>query len=150
MANVTESEVQAWLEESKLEVGTLDEEMESQISSEVLGRLASATYDTVGWTDSASTPKLVKKIISMLYAGWFYDREYSETADTNDYALRLKAAAEMLMLGIIAGTTDIGEIPGTSTHNELVFFPTDASSANAYNESEVGDGPAAFSMGTRF
>lgn len=150
MAHVTETDVQAWLEESKLEVGTLDEAMESQITSEVLGRLSSASYDTVGWTDSASTPVLVKKIISMLYAGWYYDRQYSETPDTNEYAIRLKEAAEALMLGIIAGTTDIGEIPGTSEHGEIVFFPTDASSAAGYNENEAGDGPAAFSMGTRF
>lgn len=148
MAHVTETEVQAWLEESKLEVGTLDVVMESQITSEVLGRLASASYDTVGWTDSASTPVLVKKIISMLYAGWYYDRQYSETPDTNEYAIRLKEAAEALMLGVIAGTTDIGEIPGTSTHGELVFFPDDASSAADFNTE--GDGPAAFSMGAKF
>lgn len=150
MAHITEDDAQAWLEESKLEVGTLDAVMESQIASEVLGRISTAAYDVTGWTDSTTTPILVKKVIAMLYAGWFYDKVYSETSDTNDYALRLKAWAETLIMGIIGGATDIGEVPGVSSLGDPIFFPTDASSARSSNEFETGDGPASFSMGTRF
>jgi len=150
MAHVTESDVQAWLEESKLEVGTLEAEFEVQIATEVLGRIVTAAYDVTGWTDSTNTPVLVKKIIAMLYAGWYYDKVYSETSETNQYAQRLKRAAETLLLGIIAGTTDLGEVPGISDLGSPVFFPTDVSSARSQNEYEVGDGPAVFGMGARF
>lgn len=150
MAHIEEKDIQAWLEGTKLQVGNLDDELESQIASEVLGRVSTASYDVTGWTNFSTTPKLVKKVIAMLYAGWFYDREYSETSDTNDYALRLKQAAETLILGIIAGTTDIDEEPGVSQLGDPSFFPNDASSALRLNEFEVGDGPAAFSMGSRF
>lgn len=150
MAFIEPVDVQAWLEGTKLEVGNLDAALEDQIASEVLGRISTASYDVTGWTDSTNTPKLVKKVMAMLYAGWFYDREYSETSDTNDYALRLKQAAEALITGIILGTTDIGEVVGVSSLGDPLFFPNDASSALTANQYDVGDGPAAFSMGTRF
>jgi hypothetical protein len=150
VAHIVESDVQAWLEESKLTIGTLDVTLEQQIATEVLGRLVTAAYDVTGWTDPTNTPKLVKKIIAMFYAGWFYDKMYSETADTNQYAQRLKRAAETLLQGIIAGMTDIEEVPGLTQLGNPVFFPTDASSALHYDEYDVGDGPAAFGMGARF
>ena len=148
--HITEANVQAWLEESKLEVGTLDEAMELQISSEVLGRIAPFGYDVSVWTDSTSTPVLVKKVIAMLYAGWYYDRMYSETADTNQYAQRLKRAANELLEGIILGSVDISEVPGYQGNAQPLFWPNDASSVAGPNEFEVGDGPAAFSMGAQF
>jgi hypothetical protein len=148
VANIAEADVQAWLEDTKLEVGSLDAKLEEQIASEVLGRISTAAYDVTGWTDSATTPKLVKKIIAMLYAGWYYDRQYSETPDTNEYAIRLKESAESLLMGVVGGTIDIGEVPGTSTFGEPVIFPNDTSSAA--DVSIEGDGPAAFSMGSRF
>jgi len=150
VANITVEDVQAWLEETKLEIGSLDSNLESQVATEVLGRVSTADYDVTGWIDPGTTPKLIRKIIAMLYAGWFYDRQYSETSDTNDYALRLKEAAEALLKGIVEGTTDIVEVPGTTTLIEPVFFPTDDSSSVPFNPYVPGDGPAAFSMGARF
>lgn len=148
--HIAEVNVQAWLEESKLEVGSLNIELEAQITSEVLGRISRAGYDVLSWTDSTTTPKLVKKIISMLYAGWFYDRAYSETADTNQYAQRLKKAAETLILGIIGGTIDIEEVTGDELFGDPLFFPNDQSTAMMPDEFEVGDGPSVFGMGAKF
>lgn len=150
MAHITEEDAQAWLEETKLEIGSLDAAMESQIASEVLGRISTAGYDVSGWTDSATTPALVKKVISMYYGGWFYDKVYSETDDTNSYATRLKRAAATLLRGIVEGSIDLVEVEGPPAQGAPVFFPTDASSALRPNEYDIGDGPAAFGMGARF
>lgn len=149
MAHITLSEAQAWLEGTKLTLPSLDIELEAQTSSEVLGRVSQA-YDVSGWTNSSNTPRLVRKIISMLYAGWYYDRAYSETDDTNDYALRLKAAADALLESIVAGITDLEEVPGDPTIGNPAFFPTDESTANSPTRDNPSDGPAAFSMGMRF
>jgi hypothetical protein len=145
--HITPAEAQAWAEGTKLTIATLDNELELHLSTEVIDRLASA-FDTSTWVDSATTPKLVRTIISKLYVAWFYDRQYSEDIEQgNNYADRLKANAETLIAGLIAGT--IG-LPGVADTVGPVFYPTDASSAQQPTVDDPSLGPAAFSMGMRF
>jgi hypothetical protein len=100
--------------------------------------------------DANTTPKLVRKIIAMYYCGWAYDRQYSETSDSNDYADRLRAMADSLIEGLISGSIDLIEIPGMPPTSEPEFFPTDVSSANLPSMEFPSDGPPKFTMGKVF
>lgn len=112
MPNIELAEAQAWLETTKASLGSaLDANMESSIASQVLSRVATS-YDVSGWVNPATTPKLVRHIIGMKYASWFYNRQYSEDDDVNEYALFLNAQAETLLEGIVSGTNDLVEVPG--------------------------------------
>jgi len=149
--HITLAEAQAWLETTKLSLPKLDDELEDQIATMVFGRLVIVYPDAVvTWVDAPSTPKLVRKIIAMYYAGWYYDRQYSETADSNDYADRLRKMADDLIEGLISGAIDIIEIPGMPPTSEPEFFPTDVSSANLPSDMFPSDGPPKFTMGKVF
>jgi hypothetical protein len=150
-ARISLAEAQAWLEQTKLVLPLLDASMEAQISSQILGRLSVAyPVEVVTWTTEANTPQLVRSIISMFYAGWFYDRQYSENPEDNSYADRLRAWAEQLLMGLIEGTIDIPEVPGQPAIGEPVFFPTDASSAACPTSDNPSDGGPKFLMGKVF
>jgi len=149
--HITLAEAQAWLETTKLSLPKLDEELEGQLSAMVLGKLVTIYPDFVPlWVDATTTPVLVRKIISMYFAGWYYDRQYSETADSNEYADRLRKMADDLLEGLISGAIDIIEIPGMPPTSEPEFFPTDVSSANLPSDMFPSDGPPKFTMGQVF
>jgi hypothetical protein len=150
-ARISLAEAQTWLEQTKLTLSTLDAAMEAQISAQILSRLAAAyPTDVLTWTTETNTPPLVRSIISMFYAGWSYDRQYSENPEDNSYADRLRAWAEQLLTGILEGTIDIPEVPGLPTIGEPAFFPTDASSANEPTDDNPSDGGPKFLMGKVF
>ena len=149
--HITPGAVQAWLEETKLSVTSLDAELEDQISSTVLARLDS-TFDVTTWTNEIQTPKLVQSIIAMLYAAWVYDRAYGDNAEQpNAYATLLRQTAMNNIQGLLSGVIVLpapNTLPeGTSSP---VFFPTDLSSATESTVDDPADGPAAFSMGMPF
>lgn len=147
---ITPAEANAWAEKTKLVVTTLDDDLLFQVQSIILGRLSSV-YDVSGWTDSTSTPKLVRTIISMKYFAKVYARAYSEDNDSADnYAMRLDAEAESLLVNIIAGLIPIDDGGGDDTIGQPVFYPTDASSALCPTSDDPSLGPAHFSMGTSF
>ena len=147
-AHITVPEAQAWAEQTKLTISTLDTELEAHLAAEVITRLSSA-FDTTTWTSDVTTPKLVRTIISKLYVAWVYDRQYSEDIEQgNNYADRLKQNAEGLMIGLIDGTIELPGLPDTS--GSPAFYPTDASSAQEPTFLDPSLGPAAFSMGKRF
>lgn len=152
MARVTVSEIQAWLEPTKLTLGPLsatDQELLLHLEEEVLVRLTSV-YTVTTWTDETNTPKIVRTIISKKFASWVVDKKYSENQEEgNDYAARLDANAEMLLTGL---TENIIEIPGetASNPNTPSFYPTDASSAMEPTRDDPSLGPARFSMGKVF
>jgi hypothetical protein len=153
MTHITVAEAQAWLESSKLTLTSLDTEQEAQIASQVLARVVSAyPEDAVAWVDSTTTPRLIRSIIAMMYAGWYYDRQYSENPEDNSYADRLRAAAESLLEGIIAGTIDVVEVDDLPNIGQPAFYPTDASSAPDAKPSSTDPsaGPALFSIGKVF
>lgn len=129
MAHIDVADAQSWLETTKLSISALDTDLEAEVVSKVLGRLA-IVYDTSTWIDEDSTPALVKTAIAMLYSGWFYDRQYSESSDTNQYALRLKADAMTILDGLVEGSLTLPDQPPTTSddRNRPAFFPTDFSS----------------------
>lgn len=153
MANITVADAQAWLESTKLSLSSLDTQQESQIATQVIARVVSAyPNDAPGWITPETTPKLIRSVISMQYAGWYYDRQYSENPEDNAYADRLRQKAEDLIAGILSGDIDIIEVPGLPTIGEPVFYPTDASSApDAHpTDADPSAGPPLFSMGKIF
>lgn len=151
MSNITLAEAQAWLECTKLSLTHLDTSMESQIAAQVLARVVSAyPTDVVTWVDATTTPRLIRSVIAMLYAGWFYDKTYSENPEENSYADRLREQANNLIESIIAGTTDLVEVETPSSLGRPVFFPTDASTAAKPTSDNPSDGPMSFLMGKVF
>ena len=149
MARITPNEAQAWGEQTKLNLSTLDTYLLASIEEEVLTRIQ-PVYDTVGWVDPSTTPRLVRVIIAKMYVSWFYDRQYSENqSEGNDYAAMLRQNAEMLIVGITDGTI---EIPGepSSAIQQPSFYPNDASSALSPTFDDPSLGPAKFSMGGIF
>jgi hypothetical protein len=112
MPHIQVSDAQSWLEKTKTNLGpALDDNLEASIASQVLARVVQS-YDVSTWTDNTSTPRLVRDVIAMKYASWFYNRQYSEDDQTNEYALLLNAQAEVLIDGIIDGSIDLPEIEG--------------------------------------
>ena len=149
MARVTQREVQSWLELTKLNLAALNTDLLSQLEEEVLVQLSSV-YDVSPWIDEATTPKIVRVIISKIYAGWHINKMYSENQDEgNDYARDLQQNAQMLLAGLISG---LFEIPGTVSPNPgtASFYPTDASSAMEPTHDDPSLGPARFSLGKVF
>lgn len=148
MARITVAQAQGWAEGTKLVIASLDPNLLGEIETEVLGRLSSIG-DTSTWVDTATTPALVKTIITKLYVAWLYDRQYSEDIEEgSNYAARLKENAEVLIVGLLDGTI---ELPGgASTGGEPIFYPTDASSALEPTLDDMSLGGPAFSMGRRF
>lgn len=146
---ITVEDVKGWVETSKLNVQSLDMNFLPQLEAEVLAQLGQV-YDSTVWVDVASTPRLVRVIIAKLYAGWIYDRAYSENqAERNEYAAMLKENAGTLISGILDGTI---ELPGTpiTTNQAASFYPNDASSAQEPTLEDPSLGPARFSMGRVF
>lgn len=149
MARVTLNEVRAWIERTKLTINELDTELLSHLEEEALVRVSSS-YDISVWTNPNNTPKIVRTIISKLYASFFIDRAYSENQDNNnDYAMKLAENAEMLLQGLINGDF---EIPGNPPTNPSTasFYPTDLSSAQKATRSNPSLGGPHFSLGKVF
>lgn len=131
-AHITTSQVQTWLESTKLTVTNLDTGLEAQVSGEVLGRLTETYAQFVsGWTDATNTPAIVQQVMAMMYAGWFYERSYAEVqADTatRSYGETLKRWAMTLLADIIRGAVAITEIEPNQPAVAPVFYPNDVSS----------------------
>lgn len=149
MAHITLAEAQAWLEETKLTLSVLDQELESAISLEVLSRLA-IVFDITKWTSTTVTPNLVRKIIAMMYAAAFYNRQYSEEEGTNEYANQLRQYAMNLVKGILEGSVIITDDDPTTPKDfgSPIFYPTDGSSHREPTARNPSLGPSKFSMGT--
>lgn len=149
MVRITVEEVRGWVETSKLNPTDLDLNFLPQLETEILAKLGTV-YDTTTWLDATTTPAIVRVIITKLYAGWIYDRAYSENqSETNPYAAMLKENAGMLIQGLIDGTIEIPGVPATSSPDPS-FYPNDASSAMEATVDDPSLGPARFSMGRVF
>lgn len=135
MARISVGEAKQWLEETKLDITVLDTELERSVSTMVLAK-TSGTYDVSGWTSPATTPALIRKIISMLYASWFYNRQYSEESEAESwYARRLAESAYMLMEGVSAGTVLLPDVDSaTGAYGNPVFYPTDDQESDGLGE----------------
>jgi hypothetical protein len=131
-AHITASQVQAWFETTKLTITSLDTNLEAEVSTEVLGYLTETYAEYVpAWIDASSTPAVVQKVIAMMYAGWAYDRAYSEVISETpgtSYGLTLRTWATALLTDIIRGAVAIAEIEPNQPAVAPVFYPNDASS----------------------
>lgn len=149
MARITVQQAQAWAESTKLAITTLDVPLLSQIENQVLATLSEG-FDTSTWLDSLTTPPIVQQILSMLYVSWFYNRQYSEDQEhVNVYATLLRAEAESLVAGLLAGSIIMPGQP-ISTSDSPTFYPNDASSLLQPTDTDTSLGDASFSMGKVF
>jgi hypothetical protein len=158
-AHIVTSDVQTWLESTKLSVASIEPGLEGQMASEVLGRLAETfSAYTPLWVDSTTTPAIVKQIIAMYYASWIFDRSYAEVV-TNEaqvsYGATIRGWAMKLLNDVITGGVIIPELGSGSAATGPIFYPNDVSStwdawrANTdCNDNSLG--PAKFGMGMRF
>ena len=146
--HITVQEANAWADKVKLNIGFLDSELENTQATQVLSRVSQA-YNVSSWVDTTSTPSLIRKIIAMLYVGWFFQLTYSEDDSTSSYGLLLINQAENLINGIVDGSiTLVDAVAGTDLGlSQPAFYPTDASSALTPTIDDPSLGPAQFSMG---
>lgn len=126
MTIISAEEARAWGDHVKLDLASLDTELEASVASQVLARVANV-YDVSSWLTPETTPSLVRKITAMMYTGWYINRTYSEEEPNSDYALMLIGQAERLLDGIVDGSLDLPEVeaPMLST-GQPSGYPTDA------------------------
>lgn len=150
MASIELADAQAWIEPTKLTLSALDEQLEAQIVTQIYSRLF-GTFNTTTWNSPATTPAIVRSIIAMYYVAWTYDKYYSDDAEANAYAERLRAYADANIAGLVAGAIELIELPDANVGvSSPTFFPNDASSANSPTRDNPSDGPPSFTMGTVF
>lgn len=153
MAHFTATQVQTWLESTKLNVTSIEVGLEAQVAGEVLGRLTQTYAQYVpAWIDATTTPEVVQQVMSMQYAGWMYDRAYSEAGETTaTYGKTLRGWSTNLLNDILKGSVAIVEIAPNKPAVAPVFYPTDVSSTNEalWANTDCNDqslGPAKFTV----
>lgn len=148
MAYLAETDVQTWLEQTKLDIASVDTGLEAVAASKVLAAL-SEVYDTSSWLDALSTPLLVRQVMAMFVAAWTYRRQYSEDTDSvPTYADWLEGLANQLLADIANGTVVlVGVDPiAEGLDSGPDFYPKDYNyDTNGYR---VDD--AAFTMSQEF
>jgi hypothetical protein len=150
MVHIALDEANAWFESTKLALSEVDEQLESQVVSLLFSRLA-GTYPTTSWIDEATTPDLIRTLIAMSYAAWYYDRTYSDDSESNEYAALLRRYIEDNISGLLSGSVTIIEIPTDAAEiSQPTFFPNDLSSANNPTSDNPSDGGPSFMMGSIF
>src|SRR5262245_57756893 len=143
MPRITIDDARAWAEVTKLNLQALDLDLLSQLEEEILA-LIGTVYDTSGWVDKSSTPRLVQVIIAKMYVGWVYNRAYSENqTEVNEYAEQVKENADMILAGIIDGTIKIPNVTPINSQTAS-FYPNDASSSMEPTLDDPSLGPAKF------
>ena len=155
MSYVTSTEVQQWLESTKLGVDHVDTELEDSAITYIKARVADTT-DVSAWTDSSDTPALILKLVSMLVAAWIYERTYSEsTSDQPSWAQRLERMVETILTGIAAGTISLVDDPSAPA-DTIAFLPDDNTGVeNVYDAlgnliGASGSEDIKFTMGVKF
>lgn len=154
MARITVDEAKAWIDQAKLPISSLDDDLLLQLETEVLAQL-SPIYDVTTWTDEVTTPKTVRVIIAKMYASWLYNRFYSEDQEElNDYAQHLNDNAKFVLKEIIDGNLDVidddGDVVAPNNPQVPSFYPTNASSNLKPTLADPSLGGPYFSMGLRF
>jgi len=150
MARVTLAEIQGWLDPIKLTLASIDTELLANLEAETLAKI-STVYDVTTWVDVASTPKLIRTVISKYYASWIMDRFYSENQDEgSDYAKRLCDNADSVVASILNRTIIIPEVPEPTASEAASYYPNDASSAQTPTIDNPSLGGPYFSLGRSF
>jgi hypothetical protein len=118
MPNITTANAQAWAETTKLDLPSqLDQELETQLSDEVFGRLGMDKPETPD-----DTPGILRSVIAMRYVSAYIDKVYAEDDVENRYAMALFARSERLLEGVINGS--IG-LPDHDRDTGPSSYPTD-------------------------
>lgn len=144
---ITVDEANAYADKNKLIVNSVDVDLETSQATQLFAKLGQV-YDVSTWVDDTTTPSLVRKVLAMLYTGWFYLRTYSEEEDVSNYGQLLIDQANDLVNGIVAGTLVLSDVSVPAINpDQPSFYPTDASSelTPTYEDKSLGD--AVFSMG---
>lgn len=145
---ITVDEANAYADKNKLIVTSVDVDLETSQATQLFAKLGQV-YDVSTWVDEVTTPNLVRKVLAMLYTGWFYERTYSEDQDTSDYGQMLISQANQLIEGIVAGTLVLSDVTVPAVNpDQPSFYPDDASSALTPSFEDRSLGDAKFSMGT--
>ncbi len=137
-------DVQSWFTENKLLLEADDDlKEETDVSNEVLSSVSSR-YDTSLWVSRATTPSLIRSVISARVAAIRYRKIYADQLDEENYADWLDEWFKMQLEGIISGQVQLLDATDLTTALDSAgpkFYPTDTSSV---------DDPAIFSMGKSF
>jgi hypothetical protein len=156
--HVTIAEVQSWLDAGKLELpatDTLPEEF--NVSTYVLAKLGQI-YNVATWVDNATTPNLVRVVISAKVAANRYNKLYSEEDDAgNKYANKLEVWAESIITALLNGTIVLVDYPTPITANDPAYYPNDLTGSDTIVDALgfiVGAGAGSedikFRMGDRY
>jgi hypothetical protein len=160
------TDVQAWIEPTKLNVGSIESTLDAQVENYVIASLEPG-FATTAWVDPTTTPEIIKQVMAMKYASVIYDRNYSEDSDTTSpWSARLDTWAEDLIQGMLDGSVTIDGYVAAAPHADPVGYPNDVSSTPfppssnseycnvqwAPNDQwgDPGAQPPAFSVGMRF
>lgn len=151
--HVTAEEIQQWIQDSRLLVGSVDPALESSAYSRVVSALAQR-YTTATWTDSTTTPDLIRSVISMLIAAWMINRAHAETVgDVDAYGVHLESSAMVLLGGLADGSILIDDTAvGDYSAGQPGFWPTDMATTIATEEGWDAEGaaPLMFTAGKVF
>ncbi len=137
-------DVQSWFTENRLLLDADDLLTEETDASNEVKSRCDSRYDTSLWVDRATTPTLIRSVISARVAAIRYRKTYADQLDEQNYSDWLDNWFETTLMGIIDGQIqllDAIDLTEALASSAPKFFPTDASSATE---------PAKFSMGKTF
>lgn len=147
MALINTDDVQSWFTTDRLSLEITDDLPEEvNISAEVLAT-ASTRYSTTTWVTIATTPRLIRSVISARVAAIRYNKHYADQVDELPYGEWLHKWSMNILDGIINGTIPLLDVPSADLTlaqktASATFYPTDASS--------VDDQAAKFTMDMSF
>jgi hypothetical protein len=149
MANFGVDDAKAWAESSKLPVSSIETQLATGVTNIVFARLRAA-MDISGWTNEASTPKLVRTILGMYYIAALYDKHYAQEDEESSYAITLRTLADQNLAGIISGAIEMDDFETPNITSAPSFFPNDESSMSPATLDAPSNGGPAFTMGSIF
>lgn len=126
--------VNAWTDKDRLNLTSLDAELESQIASQVIAQ-ASQAFDTSLWTSANNTPTLIKSVMAMIYAGRMYqNRNIDSVDDLTFYGSKLIQDANALLDNIIGGLIVLkdavtGVVISMANPSQIIFEPIESEPA---------------------
>ena len=150
------AEVAQWIASDRLHIDRHDYDLVDTAKTKVYAAV-DLVYDTSTWVDRASTPDIIRKIISLLVASYIYNKAYADSADgTSAYGNKLERMADSLLEGVIDGTISLVDEEQVKTSNPA-FWPDDTTgSSQQYDAAGIPIGDSQYSedhkftMGMRF
>lgn len=104
--------VNAWTDKDRYNLTTIDGQLESQIAAQVIQR-ASQAFDTHSWSNSATTPMIIKSIIAMIYVGRSYQAKTLDNINGIDnYGTKLVEDGYRFLEAVVAGELQLFDEDG--------------------------------------